>query len=284
LQRADDDESSPSTPIHETLILGREHSCDVVLQSDTASRKHARLFLENDALYVEDLGSRNGTYKNEIRIDSKTELRDGDRLRLDKEVFYIKNAAAITNTAMNMVDSDHAMGPGGTIMASIDRDSREGGTIIAQRVNVERPSLVGVSPPYTGQVFEIAGQGVTIGRAPQNDIVLQESAVSLEHARVKYENNNWQIVDLMSANGTFVNTKKVTQMFLNPSDVIKIGPIELRFMLGGQKAKSAAAKARSASATGPVSSPQKKSTSVWVFIVIGFLIALAVGGGWLFLK
>jgi pSer/pThr/pTyr-binding forkhead associated (FHA) protein len=52
-------------PVESELILGREHgTAELVVEDPGVSRRHTRVFPENGALIVEDLGSSNGTYVN----------------------------------------------------------------------------------------------------------------------------------------------------------------------------------------------------------------------------
>ncbi len=66
----------------ERVTLGRGADCDVVITSKRASRDHARILFERHKVWVEDLGSANGTWINDERITSPRELRDGDRLSI----------------------------------------------------------------------------------------------------------------------------------------------------------------------------------------------------------
>ena len=64
-------------------ILGKGDSAQVRLDEDAlVSRNHARLTLEKGALWIEDLGSRNGTFINGKKIEKKTMLRSGDKVTL----------------------------------------------------------------------------------------------------------------------------------------------------------------------------------------------------------
>ncbi len=63
-------------------ILGRHPNCQIVLQSGVVSRHHAQVLESHGTFYVEDLRSRNGTFVNETKIEQRTELVDGDRIRL----------------------------------------------------------------------------------------------------------------------------------------------------------------------------------------------------------
>ena len=63
------------------LLLGRHHSCDVVLDDPTVSRLHARLVFRHEEWVLHDLGSTNGTIINGARLERCT-LRPGDHLVL----------------------------------------------------------------------------------------------------------------------------------------------------------------------------------------------------------
>jgi len=63
-------------------ILGRHPNCHIILQSGVVSRHHAQVLESHGTFYVEDLRSRNGTFVNERKIDGRTELTDGDTIRL----------------------------------------------------------------------------------------------------------------------------------------------------------------------------------------------------------
>ncbi len=63
------------------LTIGRGGGCAISLADDTfASALHARLFLREDTLWIEDLGSTNGTTVNGVAISSSTQLRKGDMI------------------------------------------------------------------------------------------------------------------------------------------------------------------------------------------------------------
>ena len=65
-------------------ILGRATNAEVRLGDDGVSRHHARLRLETDGPYIEDLESRNGTYVNGTKIDSACKLADGDKIQIGR--------------------------------------------------------------------------------------------------------------------------------------------------------------------------------------------------------
>ncbi|MEN9810183.1 MAG: hypothetical protein RLZZ488_1750 [Pseudomonadota bacterium] len=67
----------------EAKMIGKGESCDIKIADDVmVSRSHSRLSLERGLLWIEDLGSRNGTYINNKKIDKKTLLRSGDKVNI----------------------------------------------------------------------------------------------------------------------------------------------------------------------------------------------------------
>lgn len=76
-------------PVHGTTVVGRHSECDICLPADEISRKHARIQIEADGLYVEDMGSANGTFVNGKRV-KRGKLEPGDELKLDTVRFLIQ--------------------------------------------------------------------------------------------------------------------------------------------------------------------------------------------------
>jgi DNA-binding winged helix-turn-helix (wHTH) protein len=63
-------------------ILGRGEDADVILDSSTVSRHHARITIDGSAARIEDLGSKNGTYVNDEPVTTVRPLQEGDRIRV----------------------------------------------------------------------------------------------------------------------------------------------------------------------------------------------------------
>ncbi len=75
-----------------------------------------------------------------------------------------------------------------------------------------------------GEYAVAIGRPVTIGRAPDNDIVIDNLAVSTLHARVMQMDEHYMVEDQQSLNGTFVNNRRVQQRtVLRDQDAISIG-------------------------------------------------------------
>ena len=75
-----------------TLVIGRASESDLVVADRFLSRKHAKLVCRQERLYVEDLGSRNGTLINDQRVDGTLEVHAGDVLKVSGSVIRIRQA------------------------------------------------------------------------------------------------------------------------------------------------------------------------------------------------
>ena len=79
-------------------VLGREGPGVALLKSSTVSRRHARLVIEADGSVLEDLGSKNGTYVNDRRVELATPVVDGDQLRIGSLVFTFRRTQSAEST------------------------------------------------------------------------------------------------------------------------------------------------------------------------------------------
>lgn len=66
----------------EKLLIGRAEECDIRPLSDEVSRRHCAVRIEPGVVWVEDLGSRNGTFVNGHRIAEKTKVYDDDLIKV----------------------------------------------------------------------------------------------------------------------------------------------------------------------------------------------------------
>lgn len=121
-------------------------------------------------------------------------------------------------------------GPQGTRMyEGADLERIRSRLVTSIKVATRQPSLLGVSLPFTGRRFPLQAGSTTIGRATENDIVLDEPGVSSMHAKIIHEEGGWRVMNLLSTNGTFVNGKKQTVSSLKPGDRVRFGRTEFLF-------------------------------------------------------
>jgi pSer/pThr/pTyr-binding forkhead associated (FHA) protein len=74
------------------VILGRDPLCDCTLQSETVSARHARLSYHHGQWWLEDLGSKNGTYLNSETVTEPTVVTKGDHFRCGEATLTITDA------------------------------------------------------------------------------------------------------------------------------------------------------------------------------------------------
>ena len=87
------------------------------------------------------------------------------------------------------------------------------------------------SGPFAGRIVALPSQMVTIGRAPDNDVVVGDPATSGRHGRIEVRNGYFWISDLGSTNGTLVNGEPVIEKQLADGDLLAIGQNTMRFTL-----------------------------------------------------
>lgn len=86
------------------------------------------------------------------------------------------------------------------------------------------PALIMRRGPQAGKVFELTKDMVTIGRGAKNDVVIDDNDVSREHCRLVRTADDYEVHDLNSTNGTFVNGQRVTvSRALHSGQVIELG-------------------------------------------------------------
>jgi pSer/pThr/pTyr-binding forkhead associated (FHA) protein len=91
--------------------IGRAVENDVVILSKRISREHARIRREGRKLILEDLGSTNGTFLNDERVQVQVTLRDGDRITLGEVVFIFHDPDTTTReTPFSELELDLAAG------------------------------------------------------------------------------------------------------------------------------------------------------------------------------
>ncbi|MDN3024309.1 FHA domain-containing protein [Streptomyces sp. S.PB5] len=183
---------SPSRDYH----VGRDPSSDIVIDDARVSWHHAVLRPEADHWTLEDEHSTNGTYADGRRIDEWS-VGAGSVIRF----------------------GNPADGPRAVL------------TSPAPVVARERPSAVAVSMPALTGTFRqpttvrpLPTRTVRIGRAADNDLVIDDLVVSRRHAELRaHPDGTYEIVDLGSHNGTYLNGGPVTRAPLGPGDVVGIG-------------------------------------------------------------
>jgi ABC-type multidrug transport system ATPase subunit len=180
--------------------VGRDPQADIVVDDSRVSWHHAVLHVDRDAWILEDPSSTNGTFMGSRRV-RRIEISEDCVLRLgdpaDGPVMFCS------------VARPSGPGPGGTVV-------RDSGMSVDRR-----PTSVMRAPVKV----------LRIGRQPDNDLVVPDISVSKHHAELRNAGGGrYEIVDLSSHNGTFVNGERVSTATVTEADVISIGRATFRLV------------------------------------------------------
>lgn len=190
-----------------TNVIGREG--DIVANDGRASRRHAQILNENDALSVEDLGSTNGTKVNgqPLAKGEKRSLKGGETISFGGVEMKLSLPGAKGGNTTQVFGSNKT-----EAMAA------------APQKEVPPAMLVG-----EGKEFALRNGINTFGRKAENDISIAEPFVSGRHGTIEVTEQGLFITDIGSTNGTLLNDAKLApniRTSLTPEDVIKLGSLE----------------------------------------------------------
>ncbi|MBI2169490.1 MAG: FHA domain-containing protein [Actinobacteria bacterium] len=174
--------------------VGRDPSCTVMIDHPLVSRRHGTFECRDGAWIYRDEQSSNGTYVGESRV-----------------------IEAAVNGHVELRLGDPAMGP--AVRAAV--------AVPVEALPPERAPAPASAPPGAGKLSAIytVADRVRIGRDPDNDVVVGDDVlVSRHHAEMaRLPDIGYEIADLGSHNGTFVNGRRVRRAILQPLDVVGIG-------------------------------------------------------------
>ncbi|MER5355982.1 FHA domain-containing protein [Kitasatospora sp. NPDC002551] len=189
--------------------VGRDPTSEIVLDDPRVSWHHAVLRSTGGHWHLDDVGSTNGTFSDGRRISSE-DVGPGTRLRF----------------------GNPADGPSATFAGLPDPAPPPAPTPAPAPVPAERPSLIAPAASGTfrrpSAVLRLPGRTVRIGRAPDNDLVLDDLVVSRHHAELRtLPDGGHEIADLGSHNGTYLNGGPVERAPVGPADIVGIGHFAL---------------------------------------------------------
>ena len=143
----------------------------------------------------------------------------------------------------------------------------------ATRVRLALPKFVlrGVSGAVFSKVFPVTGP-VVIGRAAECDISVPADEMSRRHAMVKPTQDGLAVEDLGSANGTYINNKRIQQGFLRPGDELRLDAV--RFMLVAPGMEMPAPPAPSGPP--PLTRGQKMQIAASILLILAAIAVIAL--------
>lgn len=114
-------------------------------------------------------------------------------------------------------------------------------TDISELPPIDEGHLAGLAPnsaallvrqgPQENQRFVLSGDEIILGRSDDSHIVLDDVTVSRSHAKITRVDNEWQIEDLKSLNGTYLNQNRVEKAALKAGDELQVGKYRFSFLL-----------------------------------------------------
>lgn len=194
-------------PLARATTVGRGLECDLRIDDATLSRRHGELTIRGTCLHVRDLGSSNGIYVNERRVQ-QADLEAGDCLRFGSRAFVVvgprSDGPSLVGGAVTVV-------PDG-VPAHTEVLSRPGARLVEQTDYLGPAWALPLTPP-----------GYRLGRDADNDVVIADTSISRAHALLAPSGAGWQVQDMNSSNGVLVNGRRVESAVLTDGDEIRLG-------------------------------------------------------------
>jgi ABC-type multidrug transport system ATPase subunit len=248
-----------------TYRIGRDPKSDIVLTDDRVSWRHGVLRVAGSAWILEDLGSTNGTFLGLQRLD-RVDISNDCVIRLgnpdDGPILRCVPQAPAAQPPAPQPPAPQAPAPqppAAQARAAQPPAARSAPAAPPAPVRepVTPPKEVSYRPKRDGSPAQPAdapgkpamlpsvdrrptarmplpAKAMRIGRIPENDLVLSDLDVSRHHAELrKSPTGSYEIVDLGSHNGTFVNGQRVAAKLLTEHDLVSIGHSTFR-LKGGE--------------------------------------------------
>jgi ABC-type multidrug transport system ATPase subunit len=176
--------------------IGRANEADIRLENPRVSRDHA-ILQPTPAGWILVNHSGNGMFVNGLRVESLT-------IKQPVTVVLGSVSSGEPLELFPIVEPPPAPRP----------PQRP-----AERTRVGETTVV--RPPTA--VHNIDQLVVTIGRAQDNAVVLDDLLVSRHHAAMRRAGDQWELIDNNSANGTYVNGNRINRAIIGPDDILGIG-------------------------------------------------------------
>jgi len=156
------------------LLIGREKDCQLRLDGDSVSRHHCVLLLDEYALRIRDLGSKNGTIVNGSRIDRESILQHDDTVSIDQLTFEIDLGKSTNDVINAAADAEASVSQNALAdTGMIDGDTGQSVPADTHTDTVPNDRARHVSPRVPSQDDPSASQAAPAGRAA---VLLQTAA------------------------------------------------------------------------------------------------------------
>ena len=206
------------------LLVGRDSANDVVVDDKDVSRQQCRFFLgEDKQVWVEDMKSFNGTFIDGERIGKPSPVTAEAKVVIGRTAIRVQAGKRATSKVK--APERH----GTREVAASERPKSPLTKSTARPNSALFATLRGMAKPFAHIVVELDRPKFGVGRAPPADVAVDDDSISRKHAELVKVGTAFTVKDLSSANGTFVNDRKVTEERLTSGDVVRFGLVELAF-------------------------------------------------------
>ena len=123
------------------------------------------------------------------------------------------------NLGLRSVDSSDAL-------EQLTEEERQ----LISQLNPDSAMLIIHRGPNRGERFLLNSPETSIGRSGENDVLLDDVTVSRKHANIRRAGERFELVDLGSLNGTYVNNNSIARATLNSGDEIQFGKFHMLFV------------------------------------------------------
>lgn len=203
-----------------SITLGRAMTNDIPLGDARVSRNHARLECGSSGCMVVDLGSSNGTRLNGNRVE-KAKLTPGDMITIGNTTLRYESATVSDDLGMTMIDTDSDLD------LTIDQEILP---MVIHETNL--PRLVVFTSDRTWEVPLENVDTLTLGRADDNQVVIESSKVSRHHAHLLRKGNIFVLRDLGSTNGTWLQDRQIDEVILRDGEALRLGNAQVVYKSG----------------------------------------------------
>ena len=191
------------------LVIGRHHACDIQLPFAIVSGRHCELELRDGYWFVSDLGSSNGTRVNSA-LTTKQWLLPNDVLAVAGCRYTVVYVPPPNRPPPERIGASGAVRPTPARPLSGSSSSISGsGGLLGELL-----------PCGGGDPIALRKSKLTVGRHPENDIVLRVPVVSGKHCELELKDGYWHVRDLNSRHGTRVDGVQCQEKVLMPGNVL----------------------------------------------------------------
>jgi pSer/pThr/pTyr-binding forkhead associated (FHA) protein len=253
-------EHVPATLDEGVARVGTASDCAIVLSAPGVAAHHAEIETRAGQAVVRPLDASAPTVLNGRQITQETPLKPGDLLLFGRVGCRVSSDRPVPATM-----------PPPSARKSADEAART-----RVRNTLPKYMLRGVSGATFGKTFALTGTMV-IGRQADSDIPVPAEEISRHHARLQVTADGVLVEDMSSANGTFINDKRVQNGILKPGEELRLDTVRFMLVAPGMDARQQATSARTepAKAAAPAASQGSAGKAVGIVVAIILIAAIA---------